>query len=219
MSYTPANLSLTEDKAYGVHSGSTTNFTSAARSATMDLAGDESGKRFGETSGIMRWDKRHKKYVRRENDDDGSKINGKRLVRGESGAKIAASFKSGRFEKWKKSNRIGRVARVGESEISQSQSRAAGPGAAGAAGDVGGPGLGGKRFRHKNTKQPKAPDKFREDYEKQKKKSAGAKERMVGSLGSHKELRSVDDIRKERNVKQKRQEKNARPRRGGKGGR
>ncbi|KIW21393.1 hypothetical protein PV08_01973 [Exophiala spinifera] len=197
MSYLPTSTNLSDDRAYGVHSGSNTNFTEAARSATMDLAMDESSKTFGEARSIMRWDKRHKKYVRRENDDDGSK--GKRLVRGESGAKIAASFRSGRFEKWKKENRLQRVARVGEAEGNIST--------------AGGGGIGGKRFKHKTNKMPKAPDKYREDYEKQKKKAAGAKERAEG-MGDNKgrrELRSVDHMVKERRAKEKRREKNARP--------
>lgn len=199
MSYLPSSTNLTDDRAYGVHSGSNTNFAEAARSATMDLAMDESGKNFGEARSIMRWDKRHKKYVRRDNDDDGSK-NNKRLVRGESGVKIAASFRSGRFERWKKDNRVGRVPRVGETE-----GKTVVPGAA----DIS---HGGKRFLHKSRKAPKAPDRLRDDYEKQKLKSSKAKEREAGmGMVGKKELRSVDHMVKERRAKDKRREKNARP--------
>jgi len=207
MSYVPTSINLSEDRAYGVHSGSNVNFTEAARGATIDLGLDESGqgRGFGEARGIMRWDKRHKKYVARQNDEDGSKANGTRLVRGESGAKIAASFKSGRFDRWQKANRVGRVARVGESEK---------PSAAAGAGG----GAVGKRYRHKQVRMPKAADRFREDYEVRKKKVASAKERTLGAAetigearGKKGELKSVDDIRKQRNLKQKRREKNARP--------
>lgn len=207
MSYLPSSTNLTDDRAYGVHSGSNTNsnFVEAARSATMDLGMDESGKKFGEARSIMRWDKRHKKYVRRDNDEDGSKNSGaKRLVRGESGAKIAASFRSGRFDRWRKDNRVGRVPRVGEAEGLTST----GPG--------GGPEAATKRFRHKSQKNPKAPDKFREDFEKQRKKSAGAKEReAAGGATGKRELRSVDHMVKERRAMEQRREKNARPRRKG----
>ncbi|KAI1610969.1 ATP-dependent RNA helicase dbp10 [Exophiala viscosa] len=196
MSYQPTSTDLTDDRAYGVHSGSNTNFAEAARSATMDLAQDEAGKTFGEARSIMRWDKRHKKYVRRENDDDGSK--GKRLVKGESGAKIAASFRSGRYDRWKKDNRIKRAPRIGEFE-----KQSVGPAADG-----------GARYRHKAQRTPKAPDRYREDYEKQVKKVAGAKERQeaagMGTKG-RKELRSVDHMVKERQAKEKKREKNARP--------
>ncbi|EDN03219.1 conserved hypothetical protein [Histoplasma mississippiense (nom. inval.)] len=217
MSYTPASNSLAEDRAYGVHSGSNTNFVESSRIATMDLAGDESTSRgFGEPRSIMRWDKRQKKYVSRRNDEDGSK-GGKSdlLVRGESGVKIAASFRSGRFDAWKKGKRIGRMPRVGEAEA---------------------PGLGsgmpgGKKYRHRKEQAPKTPDKFRGDYEKKKKKleaakqretekafdpSSGAKKAAVTSRGKS-ELKTVEDIRKARKVKELRKQKNARPSKKGKG--
>ena len=139
----------------------------------------------------MRWDKRQKKYVARQNDDDGSK--GKRLVKGESGAKIAASFRSGRYDAWRKAQRIGHVPRVGEVESMNGHGSA-----------------GGKRYRHKSMKAPKEADKYREDYEKRKKKVEQAKERIKGQEVK-KEIRSVDDIRKQRNLQERRKEKNARP--------
>ena len=191
MSYNPTDIDMAEEQAYGVHSGSNTNFTEAARGATMDLAGDEGSKGFGEARGVMRWDKRHKKYVARENDEDGSK--GKRLVRGESGAKIAASFKSGRYDAWKKANRISKAPRVGQTEANGTNNAGGGP-----------------RYRHKSTKAPKAADKFRDDFETRKKKLAGVKEKQAADRGKQ-ELRSVDDIRKQRNLQEKRKEKNARP--------
>lgn len=207
MSYLPTSTSLNDDKAYGVHSGGTANFTTAARHVTMDLAGDESGKNFGEARGVMRWDKRHKKYVRRENDEDGSRNSGaKRLVRGESGAKIASSFKSGRFEKWRKANRVSHVPRVGEAEKNNDSSHHSSSAATG---------LGGTRFKHKRTAMPKTPDKLRADFETQKKKSAGAKERSAAQLGNSRELKSVDHVVKERRKMEQRREKNARPRRKG----
>jgi ATP-dependent RNA helicase DDX54/DBP10 len=192
MSYAPRSHNFTDDRAYGVHSGSNTNFTEAARGVTMDLALDEAEKGFGEARGIMRWDKRQKKYVARQNDDDGSK--GKRLVRGESGAKIAASFRSGRYDAWRKAHRVGRVPRVGEKEAESVH------------GQVGS----GKRYKHKSMKAPKEADKFRDDYEKRKRKIESARERVKGQEGK-KEIRSVDDIRKQRNLKERRREKNARP--------
>lgn len=221
MSYHPSNTNLSSDRAYGVHSGSNTNFAEAARSATMDLGMDESSKTFGEARGVMRWDKRHKKYVRRANDEDGSHGGASRLVRGESGAKIAASFRSGRFDRWVKDNRVGRMPRVGEEEGKSSST---------------GPGLssGGGRFRHKSQKAPKAPDKYRADYDAKVKKAkdrdaqaeaAGAPPPSKGGHGrgqghgqgkgkaSGAGLNSVDHMVKERVLKQKRREKNARPRR------
>ncbi|KAL3454327.1 P-loop containing nucleoside triphosphate hydrolase protein [Aspergillus insuetus] len=203
MSYTPSNTNLAEDRAYGVHSGTNTNFAAETRSATMDLQADEGGRGFGEPRTLMRWDKRHKKYVARQNDEDGSK--GTRLVRGESGAKIAASFRSGRFDAWKRGKRVGRLPRVGEMETP------------GMASDFGGPGgyAGGRKFRHTREQAPKRADPLRGDYEKMKKKGAAAKEREASKVGAgaggKSEIRNTDDIRKERKLKQRRREKNARP--------
>ncbi|RAK97526.1 ATP-dependent RNA helicase DBP10 [Aspergillus ibericus CBS 121593] len=200
MSYTPNNTSLAEDRAYGVHSGTNANFAQASRDAAMDLLGDEGSRGFGEPRTMMRWDKRHKKYVSRHNDEDGSK--GTRLVRGESGAKIAASFRSGRFDAWKKGKRLERMPRVGEAET---------------------PGLGadlnyrgGRRFRHNKDQAPKRADPLRGDYDKMKMKNAAAKERQLAKVGGaasggRSELKSTDDIRRARKLKQNRREKNARP--------
>jgi ATP-dependent RNA helicase DDX54/DBP10 len=206
MSYTPSNTNLAEDRAYGVHSGTNTNFAAETRNATMDLQADEGGRGFGEPRTLMRWDKRHKKYVARQNDEDGSK--GTRLVRGESGAKIAASFRSGRFDAWKRGKRVGRLPRVGEMET---------PGMASDFGGLGGPGgyAGGRKFRHTREQAPKRADPLRGDYEKMKKKGAAAKEREASKVGAgaggKSEIRNTDDIRKERKLKQRRREKNARP--------
>ncbi|KAA8651332.1 hypothetical protein EYZ11_012910 [Aspergillus tanneri] len=201
MSYTPTNTNLAEDRAYGVHTGTNANFAQASRSATMDLLGDEGARGFAEPRTQVRWDKRHKKYVSRQNDEDGSK--GTRLVRGESGAKIAASFRSGRFDAWKKGKRLDRLPRVGEMET---------------------PGLGadlnsamrGRRFKHKKDQAPKAADPLRADYDKMKKKAEAAKERQFSkaggaAAGGKSELKNTDDIRLARKLKQKRREKNARP--------
>ncbi|KAK2744830.1 ATP-dependent RNA helicase dbp10 [Myotisia sp. PD_48] len=206
MSYTPTSHSITEDRGYGVHSGSNSTFVEASRSATMDLNLDEGSRGLGEARSIKRWDKRQKKYVSRQNDEDGSK--GEKLVRGESGSKIAASFRSGRFDSWKKAKRIGRLPQVGEMENLR-----LGPAAAQ-----------GKRYRHQKEQAPKRPDKLRGDYEKMKKKGQALQERQaekgMPTNGSRKnvksELRNAEDVRKARNLKEKRREKNARPSKKGK---
>ncbi|KAF2661372.1 ATP-dependent RNA helicase DBP10 [Lophiostoma macrostomum CBS 122681] len=218
MSYTPSSTNLAEDRAYGVHSGSyntareTSNFVEAARGAQMDLANDELGRGFAEPtkSRGMRWDKKSKKYVARANDDDGSK--GAKMVRGESGLKIAASFRSGRFDDWRKANKIGRLPRVGETEA---QSSGGGGGGGGGRGRGGRGGHGGRTFRHKAEKAPKEADRYRDDYHTQKKKVAEAKEKRIGKfrdgVGAKSEIRGVEDVRKNRIVQEKRREKNARP--------
>ncbi|KAK0880803.1 hypothetical protein LTR87_005296 [Friedmanniomyces endolithicus] len=117
MSYTPTGFNAAEDRGYGVHSGGTSShFVNAAKDATMDLAQDESSAFKEASKPGMRWDKKKKDYVRRENDEDGSK--GQKFIRGESGQKIPASFRSGRFDAWRKANKVERMPRVGELERS-----------------------------------------------------------------------------------------------------
>ena len=200
MSYTPRTTNAAEERGYGVHSGGAgSSFVEAARDATMDLGNDETAKAFGvPTRSRMRWDAKSKNYVSRENDDDGSK--GARMVIGESGVKIAASFQSGRFDRWRREQRLGRTPRVGEAEKP-------GPGA--------GRQPSGPRYKHKQEKAPKEADKYRDDFQVRKKRVDEAREKRVGrfrdGMGSKKELKGADDIRKARQEQQRRREKNARP--------
>ncbi|KAF2761519.1 ATP-dependent RNA helicase dbp10 [Pseudovirgaria hyperparasitica] len=202
MSYAPKSLNLVEDKAYGVQSGSydtsgrNSNFVEASRGATMDLNNDES-RGFAEATKArgMRWDKKSKKYVARANDEDGSK--GAKMIVGESGQKIAASFRSGRFDAWKKSNKLDRLPRTGETETSRAKMHSI-----------------GRRYKHQTEKAPKEADKYRDDYHTQKKRVNEAKEKRIGKFkdgGAKNELRGVDDVRKDRKLKAKKQEKFGRP--------
>jgi ATP-dependent RNA helicase DDX54/DBP10 len=207
MSYTPRTTNAAEERAYGVNSGGTTQFVEAARDAAMDLNNDEGAKAFGlPTRSKLRWDKRHSKYVARANDDDGSR--GAKMIRGESGVKIAASFQSGRFDKWRRANKLGRLPGVGEAEKSNLVRNFNG-------GGPGGPGGSNGHYKHKQEKAPKDADKFRDDYHVRKKRVAEAREKRVGKYkdgeGSRRELKSATDIRKARQVAERKREKNARP--------
>lgn len=213
MSYTPKSINTAEERGYGVHSGSyntasqNSNFVEAARGVTMDLTNDDGAKSFAEPSRAkgMRWDKKNSKYVARANDEDGSK--GKKMIRGESGQKIAASFRSGRFDRWRKAHKVGRLPRTGEAERE---------------GGAGGGGVGrgfGTRYKHKQEKAPKEADRFRDDYHVRKKRVAEAKEKRVGAFkdGAGKaEIKSVSDIHKERKLQERKKAKNARPSKKGK---
>ena len=203
MSYRPKGINVAEERGYGVHTGSyntaqqNSNFVESARAAQMDLTNDEI-RGFAEASKArgVRWDKKSKKYVARANDEDGSK--GTKMFVGESGLKIAASFRSGRFDEWRKSNKVGRLPRVGEME---KPNRAASQGT-------------GRHYKHKAEKAPKEADRWRDDYHTQKKKVAEAKEKRIGKFkdgGAKNELKGVDDVRKQRQLQEKRREKNARP--------
>lgn len=212
MSYTPRTTNAAEERGYGVHSGGAgSSFVEAARDAAMDLGNDEGSRTFGvPTRSRMRWDSKSRRYVSRDNDEDGSK--GARMVTGESGVKIAASFQSGRFDRWRRERRMGRMPRVGEAEKpgqNMQLQQAGNPGAPGA------PSGGGPRYKHKQQKAPKEADKYRDDFEKRKKRVDEARQNRVGrfrdGMGSKKELKGIDDVRKARQQAQKRKEKNARP--------
>ncbi|KAG9235843.1 ATP-dependent RNA helicase dbp10 [Amylocarpus encephaloides] len=213
MSYTPKNINTAEERGYGVHSGSyntasqNSNFVEAARNVTMDLTNDDGAKSFAEPARAkgMRWDKKNSKYVARANDEDGSK--GKKMIRGESGQKIAASFQSGRFDRWRKAHKVDRLPRTGEAERE---------------GAAGGGGIGrgfGTRYKHKDVRAPKEADRFRDDYRVRKKRVDEAKEKRVGRFrdgGGKGEIKNSEDIRKERKLAERKKSKNARPTKKGK---
>ena len=207
MPYMPRSINAAEEKAYGVKTGTQSNFVEAARDAAMDLTNDEGAKGFGEpTRAKMRWDKKQSKYVARVNDDDGSRGTSSRMIRGESGVKIAASFQSGRFDRWRKAQRLGKMPRVGDLEDRSLGARV-------------GAGRGyserGYKFKHNSEKAPKDADKYRDDFHVRKKRVADAKEKRIGKYrdgeGSKRELKGADDIRKAREVKEQKRAKNARP--------
>nr|Q0UMB6.1 RecName: Full=ATP-dependent RNA helicase DBP10 [Parastagonospora nodorum SN15] len=197
MSYLPKE-NFAEEKAYGVQGGDAgnSNFVSAARSAEMSLVNDEIQGFADASKPRMRWDKKSKKYVSRANDEDGSK--GAKMIRGESGQKIAASFRSGRFDDWRKANKV-KMQRVGEMEAPNRSTQF---------------NSGGPRYKHKAEKAPKQADRYRDDYHVQKQRVQEAKEKRIGHFkdgGAKNELKDVDTVRKERRVQEKRKEKNARP--------
>jgi len=202
MSYQPRSTNLAEERAYGVQSGSyntskNSNFVDAVRGATMDLNNDES-RAFAQPSrpNQMRWDKNSKKYVSKANDEDGSW--GAKMISGESGQKIAASFRSGRFQAWKKSNRIDRLPKTGEAENAQCIGR----------------NNYSKNFKHYAERAPKKPDKYRDDFYKKRKKLEETKSKNAGESDRRKtksELRGINEVHRQRQLQQKRKEKNARP--------
>lgn len=211
MSYTPRTVNANEEKGYSVNNGGP-SFVQAARDVTMDLTNDDGAKSFAEPARAkMRWDKKQSKYVSTANDADGSKGAKTRMIRGESGVKIAASFQSGRFDRWRREHRLGRLPGVGEMEKS---------GLARLAHDGGPGGQQHRRFKHRQEKAPKEADKFRDDFHERKKRVAEAKEKRIGKFkdgaGSRREIKSKDDIKRSRKAEALKKAKNARPSRGGK---
>lgn len=212
MSYTPTTLNTAEDRAYGVHTGgtSTTNFLSTARTLTLDLTTDDHATKppgtNSSTGSGKRWDKKAKKYVALANDTDGSK--GTKYIKGESGQKIAASFRSGRFDAWRKAKRVGRLPRTGEAE---SNIDASGAGERGGRGRV---------YRHREVRAPKEADRYRDDFYGRRKRVERAREERVGRFrdgAGRGEVKGVEDVRRERGVKERGRERSGRGG-GGKGG-
>lgn len=177
--YAPA--SVIQDQQLSLSS----SFANQAANATFDLDTDEKLK----NKQVMQWDRKKGNYVNAQSTD-------KKYIIGESGQKIPATYRLGRFDEWKKSHGL-LGARLGDKD---------GKSAADS----------GKRYQHKKIAAPKRPDKYRDDYHKQKKKVEKAVESGLSVKGFNKpgqksELRSTEQIRKNRQEKEKRRAKNARP--------
>ncbi|ORY81322.1 ATP-dependent RNA helicase dbp10 [Protomyces lactucae-debilis] len=185
------------DHAYDVNS-----FAEAARNEQLDLATDEGKDAKGVRIGGKVWDSKQKKFVMAANLTDGSHGDKNRMIRGESGVKIPATYQAGRFRAWQTATK-NRGAEVMPLDTM-------------APGGRGGRGAGAGKYKHAGMKAPKAADKFRDDYHVQKKRIQEANER-TGGPGAKTELKSSHQIRKDRDLKAKRKDKNARPsKKGGK---
>jgi len=205
------------EKGYSLRDGA--SFVEQARNATFDLAGDEALLERRKRK-QMTWDRKKKKFVH----GDGTGADNVRLIKTESGVKLPATYRSGRFEEWRSKNRKS-LPRVGETENSRA-------------------GHFGKRYLHTRVVEPKQLDKAHVNYERkarQRKKEAeaggigegenpplqprkGGRGAVLGKRYGGKtakrvktELKTVDQIRKARKVAEHRKAKNARPSRKGRG--
>ncbi|KAL9940859.1 hypothetical protein V8E36_000347 [Tilletia maclaganii] len=142
---------LTE-KGYSLSNAAGGSFAEQARLATFGLTTDEAtlGTQTQRVN-AQRWDTKKGKFIR----GDGTGSDNKKIIRTESGARLPASFRSGRWEEWKKEKRI-EMPKVGEQELDR---------ASGGGGGSSGPSSSGKKsFRHTQTKAPKPLDKLSRDY-------------------------------------------------------
>ncbi|KAG0667976.1 ATP-dependent RNA helicase ddx54 [Maudiozyma exigua] len=198
-----APVGVIQDKQLELTSG----FTNDAADAMYDLNNDDKVQVHKQTA-TVKWDKKRKKYVNMAG------IDNKKYIIGESGQKIAASFKSGKFDEWSKARKL-KPMKVGAREESLPQNLLNDP--TRSENSRSGRNNNGGRFKHKQMKAPRMPDKHRDDYHKQKKKVAAAIERGATVKGYNdrrsprNELRSTADIRKQRLQNEKKQAKNARP--------
>lgn len=164
------------ERGYSMRQGE--SFIEQAGRAQFSLAGDEAtlGTQT-QAPNASRWDAKKKKFVH----GDGTGADNKKLIRTESGKKLPASFKSGRYEEWAKEQRLG-VQRVGETEDAKVVRTARGlferrPGGGGGGRGSGSAGAGPAAFRHKQIKPARRPDKHEHDF---KKKFAKFKSRTEG---------------------------------------
>lgn len=187
-----------DERGYALNSGS---FAEQAKKVTVELGGDEHGPgHANQRPNQNRWDTKKKKFVK----GDGTGSDNKKLIRTETGLKLPASFRSGRFDEWRKEQRLD-MPRVGEEESAMPSSvrRVA-------ASVHDGAGMQHRRgFRHTQSKAPKPLDKKQHDYHK---KLKARERRQAGAPSSARsELKDAGQIHRERQLKAKRMEKNARP--------
>ena len=160
----------------------------------------------------MTWSKKKKKFVR----GDGAGADNVKMVKTESGVKLPASYRSGRFDEWRAKARVS-LPRVGEA-ITETRPPNR------------------KRFKHASITPAKPLDKLAKNYERkvrvqQKKAEAvgAVAEGKPARKGSHSlkgitkryggksvgrvrsEIKSAEQIRKARKIMGNRKAKNARP--------
>ncbi|KAJ4483387.1 P-loop containing nucleoside triphosphate hydrolase protein [Lentinula aciculospora] len=204
---------LTE-KGYSLSDGA--SFLEQARGAAFDLTGDEGVA--DRKKRQLNWDKKKKKFVK----GDGVGSDNVKMVKTESGTKLPATYRSGRFDEWKAKTHSS-LPRVGEAEGESVRPR-----------QMTGPG--GHRFKHQKMTESKPLNKLNKDYERKsrqlkKRGDVGAgdpsntassqtkkgKAKLGGRYGGKSigrvksELKSADEIRKSRKIQEKRKAKNARP--------
>lgn len=146
-----------------------------------------------------------------------------KIVKMESGTRLPASYRSGRFDEWKAKNHT-HVPRVGEAELEGATRRS-------------GSGHGGKRFKHTSSTPAKPLNKLNKDYERKSRqirkreqdrgdtsnsmqpasgKDKGKNGKPKGRYGGkpigrvRSELKSAEQIRKSRELVERKRAKNAR---------
>lgn len=193
-----APVSSVQEKQLSIDVG----FTNAAENATFDLVDDDKIQVHKQTARVL-WDKNKGKYIKNQDD--------KKYIIGESGQKIPATFRSGKFDEWKNAHKVGNF-RVGapESVTDMNNNNKNN-------GRLNGKRGPGNKFQHSQIKAPKLPQKGRDDYKQQLEKvkkavDSGVKVKgWVKKGGAHNEMKSTEQIRKQREVKEQRKAKNGRP--------
>lgn len=200
-----APKSLLQDKQLDIGQGGG-NFISEANEAAFDIDGEDDKIQVHKAK--VQWDKKKGNYVKNQDD--------RKYIISESGQKIPASFKSGKYDQWRQKHNLGKI-KVGGIEKEGARFEM----------HLNGQRRGGHK-EYKGDKAPKMPMRGRDDFHKQFEKVKNANERGVKvkgfNAGGKNEIRSSKDIWKNRDEKEKKKAKNARPSKksggngGGKGG-
>ncbi|KAG6375381.1 P-loop containing nucleoside triphosphate hydrolase protein [Boletus reticuloceps] len=208
------------EKGYSLTDGAS-SFAAQAHRATFDIGGDVT-LTDRQRHNKLTWDKKKKKFIK----GDGSGADNIKLVRTENGTRLPASYRSGRFDEWKKKTKM-TIPKIGEREGERPSSVRVG---------------GGRRWKHNKVSEAKPLDKFSTDYERKMRQlrrkkaettthgeSEGSLAQPVKTTGKSpkrksgkrfggkslrrvkSEIKTVDQIHKTRKVAEKRRVKNARP--------
>ncbi len=89
------------------------SFSEQVRTATLNLNQDEGAAQRAQRASQLSWDRKKRKFVKGE----GVGADNQKMIRGESGALLPATFQSGRFELWKKSKKV-QMPKLGDQENS-----------------------------------------------------------------------------------------------------
>ncbi|KZW00235.1 DEAD-domain-containing protein [Exidia glandulosa HHB12029] len=210
------------EKGYSLRDGA--SFAEQASNATFDLLTDEGTQEQKRLRSQVKWDRKKKKFVK----GTGEGADNVKIIKTESGTRLPATYRTGRFEEWKKQHRTS-LPRVGETENATTSGRGFNSGA--------------RRFKHNKATQAKPLDKLAKNFERKLRKQSskdggsgdgapptpskgGPKTKVASKFAGGKpagkarqELKSAEQIRKTRQIAEQRRAKNARapPRGKGKG--
>ena len=195
--YAPRNVIQDQQLSINGNNGTHGNFISEANKAAFDIDAEDDKVTLHRQGPKIVWEKN--KFVKKQDD--------RKFIISESGQRIPASFRSGKFEEWKEKNHIGNFKTGGHEKAVAAPFNS----------KLNGGRFGG-RMMHKSDKAPKMPKRGRDDYEQQMEKVKKAVERGVNVKGYQRkgagrtnEIKSSETIRKQRDALAKRKEKNARP--------
>ncbi|KAG9316643.1 hypothetical protein JVU11DRAFT_2697 [Chiua virens] len=157
------------EKGYSLTDGAS-SFAAQAHGVTFDLTGDVTlAERQRHTK--MVWDKKKKKFIK----GDGIGADNIKLVRTENGTRLPATYKSGRFDEWKKKAKV-IIPKIGEREAERPTSvRAAG----------------GRQWRHNKVSDAKPLDKRSKDYERKSRQLKKKEESATGGENQGSQARPV----------------------------